>query len=150
MILVLGKARSHRAPNLGCRGTKSPGLFDISPKNSAQDVIHEQVHCCDEAASQSLVAHSYSLLNHLNSFCRGMFKLKAKFDADSLLHSLSYFEATQYTCSLNSIFCPQTSTVKSSLFTHAHSSPLSLASRLHQCCPNYSHYVNNGWIFPYI
>ena len=131
MILVLGKARSHRAPNLGCRGTKSPGLFDISPKNSAQDVIHEQVHCCDEAASQSLVAHSYSLLNHLNSFCRGMFKLKAKFDADSLLCSLSHCECDSHTGHMLTQQClvlPLISTVKSSLFTHTYSSPLSLAA----------------------
>ena len=25
VILVLGKARSHRAPNLGCKGAESPG-----------------------------------------------------------------------------------------------------------------------------
>ena len=31
-----------------------------------------------------------SLLNHLNSFHGGMFKLNAKFDADLLLYSLSF------------------------------------------------------------
>ena len=54
MISVLGKARSHRAPNLGCRGAESPGGFDVSPEISAQDVMHEQVRCCDEAASHQL------------------------------------------------------------------------------------------------
>ena len=48
-----------------------------------------------------------SLLNHSNSFCRGMFKLNAKFDADSLLYlRILNVMATQYTCSLNSIYCP--------------------------------------------
>ena len=42
---------------------------------------------------------------------------------------------------------PLTSTVKSSLSTHTHSSPLSLAARLHQCHSNCSHYINNGWTF---
>ena len=42
---------------------------------------------------------------------------------------------------------PLTSTVKSSLFTHTHSSPLSLAARLHRCCTNHSCYINNGWTF---
>ena len=54
VTLVLGKARSHRVPNLGCRGTESPGWLDVSQKNSARDMVHEQAHCCDEAASQQL------------------------------------------------------------------------------------------------
>ena len=33
-----------------------------------------------------------SFLNHLNSFHGGMFKLNVKYDADSLLYSLSHFE----------------------------------------------------------
>ena len=56
--------------------------------------------------------------------------------------------ATQYMCSLNGIYCPPlTSIEKSSLFTHAHSSPLSLAAKLHQCHANHSFYINNGWTF---
>ena len=42
---------------------------------------------------------------------------------------------------------PLTHTVKSSLFMHVHSSPLSLAARLHRCHANCSHHVNNGWTF---
>ena len=42
-------------------------------------------------------AHSCSLLNHLNSFCEGMFKLNAKSDADSLVYSLSHFECDGHT-----------------------------------------------------
>ena len=33
-----------------------------------------------------------SLLDHLNSFCRGMFKFNTKFDRDLLLYSFCYFE----------------------------------------------------------
>ena len=40
--------------NLGCKGTESPGRFDVSPKNSAQDVMHVWEHCCDEAANHQL------------------------------------------------------------------------------------------------
>ena len=54
VIFVLGKARSHRAPNLGFRRAESPGWFDVLPKNSVQDVIQEQAHCCDEAANHQL------------------------------------------------------------------------------------------------
>ena len=56
---------------------------------------------------QSPVAHSCGLLNHLNSFHGGMFKLNAKFDADSLLYSVIWNAmATQYTCSLRSFYHP--------------------------------------------
>ena len=99
---------------------------------------------------QSPVAHSYSLLNHLNSFHRGMFKLNAKFDADSLLCSLSHFECDGHTVHMLTqwhLLPPLTSTVKLSVFTHVHSSPLSLAARLHQCHANHSRYINNGWTF---
>ena len=42
---------------------------------------------------------------------------------------------------------PLTSPVQLSLFTHAHSSPLSLAARLHWYCTTRSHYINNGCTF---
>ena len=51
VILVWGKARSHRAPNLGYRGAESPGWFGVSPKNSAWDVMCEHACCGDEAAN---------------------------------------------------------------------------------------------------
>ena len=43
VILVWGKARSLRAPNLGCRGAESPGWFDVSPKNSIGDMMYGRV-----------------------------------------------------------------------------------------------------------
>ena len=79
-----------------------------------------------------------SLLNHLNSFQRGMFRLNAKFDVDSLLYSLSHFECEGHTVHMLTQWClssPLTSTVKSSLFIHVHPSPLSLAARLHRWSP---------------
>ena len=99
---------------------------------------------------QSPGAHSCGLLNHPNGFHRGMFKLNAKSDADVLLYSLSHFEvmATQYTHSLNGMYCPHWLVHWSCYLSCAHSSPLSLAARLHWRHPNHSHYINNGWIFP--
>ena len=99
---------------------------------------------------QSPVAHRFSLLNHLHSVHGGMVKLKAKFDADSLLYSLSNFECDDHAVHMliqGHLPPPLTSTVKSSLFTHAHASPLSLAARLHRCWTNCSHYINNSWTF---
>ena len=111
-------------------------------------MMHEWVHCCDEAANHQLpiaVAflciaslHSLhgpeSLLNHPNSFCGRVFKLNTKFDVDSLLYSLSHFECDGHIVHMltqKHLLPPLTSTVKSSLFTHAHSSPLALAAGLH-------------------
>ena len=90
------------------------------------------------------------LLNYPNSFCRGMFKLNAKFDASFLLYWLSHFECdgrTVHMLTQQQLPSPLTSTVKWSLFTHGHSSPLSLAARLHRCHIHYSCYINNGWTF---
>ena len=96
---------------------------------------------------QSAVAHSCGLLNHPNSFHEGMLKLNAKSDADSLLYSLSHFECNNNTVHMLVQWCllpPLTSTVKSSLFTHPHSSPFSLAATSHWCHTNHSRYINNG------
>ena len=79
-----------------------------------------------------------------------MFKLNEKFGVDSLLYLLSHFECKGHTVGLLSQQClppPRTSTVKSSLFTHAHSRPFSLAARFHRCYANHSCYINNGWTF---
>ena len=89
--------------------------------------MHERVHCPDEAA-KSPVAHSCGLLNHPNSFHRGIFKLNTKFDADSLLYSLSHFEwdgHAGHMLTQRHLLPPLTSTMRSSLSSHAHSSPFS-------------------------
>ena len=54
VILVLGKVRSHRAPNMGCTGSESPWWFDVSPKNSSWDMMHERAHCPDEVVNHHL------------------------------------------------------------------------------------------------
>ena len=58
-----------------------------------------------------------------------MFKLNTKFDAVSLLYLLSHFECDGHTVHMLTQWHlppPLTNTVKSSLFTHEHSNPLSL------------------------
>ena len=54
--------------------------------------------------------------------------------------------ATQYTRSLKGIYHPTDE--YNEVFMHGHSSPLSLAARLHRCHANHSRYSNNGWTFP--
>ena len=102
---TFGKSQSLRAPNVGCRGAESPGWFDVSQKNSVWDVIHEQVCCHDEAASHQLpIATAFWIIWIIH---RGMFKLNAKFDANSLLYSLSHFQCNGHTVHmLNSVYLP--------------------------------------------
>ena len=112
-------------------------------------MMREQAHCCDEAANHQLPIAATFWIN-LNSFLEGMFKLNIKLDTDSLLYFLSHFECDGHTVHMLTQHCllvPLTSTVKSSLFTHVHSSPLSLAARLHRCHASCSCYINNGWSF---
>ena len=112
--------------------------------------MHEWVHCHDEAANQLPVAHSCGLLNHLNSSSGGLFKLNAKFDAYPVLYLLKHFECNSHTVHMltqQRLQSTLTSRVKSSLFMHVRSSPLSLAARLHRCCENRSSCINNGWTF---
>ena len=133
VILVLGKARSHRAPNLGHSGADLSDLMFCQKNCMRRDA---RAGALSWGSCQSPVAHSCGLLNHLNSFHRGMLKLNTKFDADSLLYSLSHFECSGHTVHmLTQRHLPSwlTGTARSSLFIHAHSSPLSLATRLHRC-----------------
>ena len=120
VILVLQKATSLRAPHLGCKGAESPGWFDVLPKT-----LHEMWCLSGHIvvwSCQSPVAHSCGLPNHPSSFFRGMFKLNTKFDADSLLYSLSHFECdghTELMLTQHHLPPPLTSTVKSHCYTCA-------------------------------
>ena len=84
-----------------CRPSRTWTTYDRFSTIFEVFVPHFYLHCTHCIFPESL-------LNHLNSFCRGMFKLHAKFDVDSLPYLLSHFEwnSTQDTCSLNSICYP--------------------------------------------
>ena len=72
VILVLGKAKSHRVPNLGWRGAELPGWFDVSQKNCTRP--DAWAGALSWWSCQSPVAHRCSLLNHANSFHARMVK----------------------------------------------------------------------------
>ena len=148
MILVLGKARSLRAPNLGFRGTESPGWFEVSPKNSAWDVMHERACCGDEAASHQLPIDAAYWTTWIVSTeeCSSSSKIWSRFVA-LLAQSFWMWQSHRTHAHSTVSTAPLTSTVKSALFTHVHSSPLSLAARLHRCRANRSHYTDNVLTF---
>ena len=107
VILVLEKARSLRVPNLGCSGTTSPRWFDVSPKNSAWDVICEWAHCRDEAANHHLpIAVAFWIIQTVSirgcsSLIQNLMEIRC-----STCSVILNVMATQYTCSLNSVYCP--------------------------------------------
>ena len=64
MILVLGKARSCRALNLGWGGGHLDDLMFL--RKTARDAMHEWMCCCDEAANhQLLIAAAVFIILHL-------------------------------------------------------------------------------------
>ena len=105
VILVLGKAKSCRAPNLGCSRAKSPGWFDVSPKNSPQDVMHEQGRCHDEAANHQLpIAPAFWIIQIVSTEeCSGLTQNLMQICCSTCSVILNV-TATQYTCSLNGIY----------------------------------------------
>ena len=148
LVLVLGKARSDRAPNLGCRGAESPRWLDVSPKYSARDMMHEWTHCHHQTANHlwpttaafwimwivSMEKFS-NLTQNLMQICCST--CSVILNVMTTVHMLTQQHPPP----------PLTSVAKSLLFMHVHSSPLSLAATLHQCCINHSRYINNGWTF---
>ena len=107
VILVLGKVRSHTEPNLGCRGVELPGWFAVSLKISAQDMMQEQVCCHNEAANHQLpIAEAFGITwtvsaEECSSFTQSCMEICCS------THSIILKAiVTQYTCSLNGIYCP--------------------------------------------
>ena len=149
VIVVLGKSRSHRAPNLGYRGAESPGWLNVLPKISAWDVMHEWAYCPDEAANHQLpMAVVFWIIQIVSTeeyskLMQNLIQIKCS-TCSVILNAM----ATQCTCSLDGFYLPPlTGTVKLSLFIHAHSSPVALAVRLHPCRTKRSRNINNGWTF---
>ena len=60
-------------------------------------MMHEWVHCCDEAANYQLPIAAAFWIIWIVSMEEWMFKLNAKFDVDSLLCLFSHFECDGHT-----------------------------------------------------
>ena len=107
VILLLGKAKSCRAPNLGCRRAESPGWFDVSPKVSARDVMHERVHCCDEAANDQLpIVVAFWIIWIVSvEECSSLMQNLSRFVA-LLAQSFWMWRPHSYTCSLKGVYHP--------------------------------------------
>ena len=107
VILVLGKARSHRVLNLGCRGWWVTSVIWSFTKNSAQDVIHEWARCRAEATNHQLpIAVPFWIFWRVSvQECSSLMQNLMQIHCSSLSVILNV-TATQYTCSLNGIYHP--------------------------------------------
>ena len=107
VIFIWGKARSLGAPNVDCSGAELSGWHDVLPKNSAWDVMHEQACCCDEAASHQLpVAAAFWTIGiasteECSNLTENLMRIRCSTRSVTLNATV-----TQYTRSLNSIYCP--------------------------------------------
>ena len=107
--------------------------------------MHERDHCHDEAANHQLPA----------SVAFWIFQILSTEEYSSLVQNLMQIHCSPHECNSHTVHMliqqylppPLTRTVKSSLFTHAPSSHLFLAARLHWYHANHSCYINNGWAF---
>ena len=147
VILVWGKARSYKVPNLGCKRAELPGWFDVSPKNSAGDMMHERACCGDEAASKQFHMAVASWIIWIISLeeCSSLMQNLMLIHCPTLRH----FQCDSHTVHMLPqwrLLHPLTSTVKLSLFMHAGSSPSSLSARLYRYHTN-SSYIIKGWPF---
>ena len=107
VILVLGKASSHRAPNLGCRAAESTGWFDVSPENSAGDIMHEWSCCPDKAANHHLpIAVAFWIIQMVSGEeCSSLTQNLMLIHCSTGSVILNVM-ATQYTSSLNGVYHP--------------------------------------------
>ena len=108
VILVLGKARSHRVPNLGCRG-----LSPLEDLMFWENTLHEMWGMSGAWAGalswwscQSPTAHSCGLLNHPSGFREECSSLMQNLIQIHWSTQSFWMTATQYTCSLNNTYWP--------------------------------------------
>ena len=101
--------------------------------------MYKCAHCHDEAANHQLpIAAALWIIWILSGGECSSLKQNLMQIYCSTCSVILNVTSTPYTCSQQCLPPPLTSTVKLSLFKHAHSSPLSLAARLHRCHANHS------------
>ena len=103
----LGESQKSQGTKSGLWGSESPGWFDVSPKNSARDVMHERARCCDEAANHQLsiavvfrIIQTFSL-EECSSLMQNLMQICCSTHS-VILNAM----ATQYTRSLNGVYRP--------------------------------------------
>ena len=107
VILVSGKARSHKVTNLGCSGAESPGWLDVSPKHCTRREAWADVLLWWRAASHHVsIAVAFWIIEIVSmgewsSLMQNLMQIHCS-TCSVILNEM----ATRYTCSLNSDYCP--------------------------------------------
>ena len=110
-------------------------------QKTAWDVVHDVAHCDKATNHQLSIAAAFWIIRILSAEeCSSLTQNLMQSHCSTQSFWLPWPHST-YAHSV-CLLPPRTSTVKSSLLTHAHSSPLSLAAWLHPCHANRSHYIN--------
>ena len=148
VILFLEKNRTHRALIWAIGRCWVTWWFDVLPKNSAWDVMHEWMHCRDKAANHQLPIAAAFWIKQIVSMeeCSVLVQnlMQIRCSTCSVILNVT---ATQYTCSLNGVYHPHW------LAQWSHHCS-------HMCIPVHSPwlpgyidimkavlYINNGWTF---
>ena len=138
-----GKSQKLHSIKSGLYMAESPGWFNVSPKNCMR---------CDTWAGvlswqscQSLVSHSWIMQIVSMEVCSSLKQNLMQICCCTQSFWMRWPQGTH--AHLMASTHPRHHLIKSSLFTHAHSSPLPLAAQLRRCCSSSSHYANNGWTF---
>ena len=109
--------------------------------------MHEQVCCHDEAANHQLpIAAAFWIIWIISVEECSSLTQKLMQVCGSTHSVILNVTATQYTCSLNSIYRPHWLVQWVVIVHAAHPSSLSLAARLYWCCTSHS-CINNGCTF---
>ena len=141
-LLIAAHARSSFSGVLLVAGLSKHGSLSTDSRPSSKHLCHTFI--C--AALIALFLKTFWIIRivsaeECSSLMQNLMQIR-------LLYSLSYVECDGHTAHMLTqphLLPPLTLTVMLSLFTHMHSSPLSLAARLHWCHTNRSRYISNGW-----
>ena len=102
-----GKSQKSQGTQSGHRGAESPGRLDVSPKNFVRDSMHERTHCCVEAAGHQLpIAVAFRIIwivfaEECSSLTQNLMQIPCS-SCSVILNAT----ATEYTCSLGSLYHP--------------------------------------------
>ena len=102
-----GESQNSQGAKSGLQEAETSGWFDVSQKHFAQDVMGDQVHCCDKAASHRLLtAAGFWIIQIVSEEeCSSLMQNFVQICC-SIRSVILNVMATQYTCSLNGIYHP--------------------------------------------